>query len=105
MDDFEEEISLDDAGSAVPLSCDDAENRPHSFEGPEAAVGFDATGSAVEGPAVSRRAASPAQESSANDEPPEELAAPARVRNVPLRRIRKSFGRAIRTLFRMKRRG
>ncbi|XP_039979246.1 homeodomain-interacting protein kinase 1-like [Xiphias gladius] len=90
-----------DAGSAVIRSCDGIKNTPNSSEGQEADVKTDAAGSAEQELAVSQCPSSPAEETSAKDGSPDE-GPPARVKESPLKRIKKFFGRAIRTLFKMK---
>ncbi|XP_039979263.1 homeodomain-interacting protein kinase 1-like [Xiphias gladius] len=86
-----------DAGSAVPRSCGSVEKMLHSSDGAEAAAGIDAAGSAV-----SQGVASPAEETSADGGSPDECP-PAKDKKSRLKRIRKFFGRTIRTLFGKKR--
>ncbi|XP_040002959.1 homeodomain-interacting protein kinase 1-like [Xiphias gladius] len=82
-----------DAGSAVPRSCGSVKKMLHSSDGAEAATGIDAAGLAV-----SQGVARPAEETSANGGSPDECP-PAKVKKSRLKRIRKFFGRTIRTLF------
>ncbi|XP_044053186.1 homeodomain-interacting protein kinase 2-like [Siniperca chuatsi] len=112
MDDLEEELPPDGeddeetkgeapsvpprtngAGSATLRSCD-ITNMPRSNDGAAAAGVVDTTGSAEE----ESGAASPAEETSAADGSPDE-GPPVKDKKSRLKRIRKFFGRAIRTLF------
>ncbi|XP_039978856.1 homeodomain-interacting protein kinase 1-like [Xiphias gladius] len=90
-----------DAGSVLPGSCDGIKNMPQSSEGAEAAAGIDTTGSAIKEPTVSQGATSPAEDASASGGSPDE-SLPAKVKKSPLKRVRKFFGRAIRTILRLK---